>query len=104
MTRDEVFGQIRSMMVEMFELDEADVTLEAKVFEDLDLDSIDAIDLVARLQELSGRRVEEEKLRGVRTVGDIVTLVVEQLEGAEAEGVDVAARVAEARGKGGAAG
>ncbi len=89
MTRDEVFAQIRAMMVEMFELEESDVTLEAKVFEDLDLDSIDAIDLVARLQQLSGRRVEEEKLREVRTVQDIVDLVAEQLEQAAADGIDV---------------
>ena len=100
MTRDEVFGQIRAMMVEMFELEESDVTMEAKVFEDLDLDSIDAIDLVARLQQLTGRRVEEDKLREVRTVEDIVGLVVAQLEQAKADGVDVDALVADASGKG----
>lgn len=100
MTRDEVFGQIQAMMVEMFELEESDVTMEAKVFEDLDLDSIDAIDLVARLQQLTGRRVEEDKLREVRTVEDIVGLVADQLEQAKAEGVDVDALVAEASGKG----
>lgn len=100
MTRDEVFGQIRAMMVEMFELEESDVTMEAKVFEDLDLDSIDAIDLVARLQQLTGRRVEEDKLREVRTVEDIVGLVTAQLEQAAADGVDVDALVADASGKG----
>lgn len=100
MTRDEVFAQIRAMMVEMFELEESDVTLEAKVFEDLDLDSIDAIDLVARLQQLSGRRVEEDKLREVRTVQDIVDLVAEQLEQAAADGVDEDDLVADASGEG----
>jgi acyl carrier protein len=94
------------MMVEMFELDPAKVTPEAKVFEDLDLDSIDAIDLVARLQELTGRRVEEDRLREVRTVGDVVGLVMDQLEQAQAEGVDVDALVAGSgsSGEGGAAG
>ncbi len=99
MTRDEVFGQIRAIMVEMFELEESDVTMESKVFEDLDLDSIDAIDLVARLQQLTGRRVEEDSLREVRTVSDIVGLVTDQLEQAAAEGVDVDAIMAEASGE-----
>jgi acyl carrier protein len=100
MTRDQVFEQIQAIMVEMFELEAEDVTMEAKVFQDLDLDSIDAIDLVARLQQLTGRRVEEDRLREVRTVADIVGLVSDQLEQAEAEGVDVDALVAGASGKG----
>jgi acyl carrier protein len=95
MSQEQVFGRVKAMMVEMFELDESTVTMEATVFEDLDLDSIDAIDLVARLQQLTGRRVEEDKLRQVRTVGDIVGLVEDQLEIAASEGVDVQALIAE---------
>lgn len=100
MTTDEVFGHIQAIMVEMFELEQDDVTMEAKLFEELDLDSIDAIDLVARLQQLTGSRVEEDKLREVRTVGDVVVLVTDQLEQAKAAGADVDALVAEAIGKG----
>ena len=51
----------------------------SKVFEELDLDSIDAIDLVARLQQLTGQRIGEAAMREVRTVGDIVDLVAQQL-------------------------
>ena len=71
------FERIRATMVEMFELDPESVTLDARVFEDLDLDSIDAIDLVARLQSQADDRiprVDESALRGVRTVADIVHL------------------------------
>lgn len=72
----ENFERIKATMVEMFELEPGLVTPQARVFEDLDLDSIDAIDLVARLQATagSGARVDEEALRSVRTVSDIVAL------------------------------
>jgi len=75
MTRDEIFQRVQAVLVEMFELDPAAVTQDAKLVDDLDLDSIDAIDMVVKLQELIGQRVEEAALRGVRTVGDVVELV-----------------------------
>ncbi len=94
MTREEVFERISTTMVEMFELEPEVVTMEANVFEDLDLDSIDAIDLVAKLQQMTGRRVEEDALKSVRTVGDIVDLVVAQIEQAEGDGVDLSDTIA----------
>lgn len=80
MTRDEVLERLRSMLVTMFDLDPAKIVPEAKLVDDLDLDSIDAIDMVAKLHELTGRRIEEAALRQIRTVGDVVDLVVTQLE------------------------
>lgn len=94
MTREEVFERISTTMVEMFELEPEVVTMEANVFEDLDLDSIDAIDLVAKLQQMTGRRVEEDALKSVRTVGDIVDLVVAQIEQAKSDGVDLSDTIA----------
>jgi len=75
MTRAEVQTQVVTMMVEMFELDPAVVKPEAQLFTDLDLDSIDAIDMVVRLQEMTGRRVNDAALKKVRTVNDIIDLV-----------------------------
>jgi acyl carrier protein len=63
------------MMTELFGIDAAQVVPQAHLIDDLDLDSIDAIDMVVRLQEVTGRRVAEEELRSLRTVGDIVALV-----------------------------
>ena len=80
MTRDEIFSKIQATLVEMFELAPEEVTLEARLYQDLDLDSIDAIDMVVKLQELTGKRVEEEAVRAVRTVGDIVELVAANLD------------------------
>ncbi len=79
MSKDEVLARVREILAEMFEIDPAKVTLDAHLVNDLDLDSIDAIDMVVKLQELTGKRVEEELLRKVRTVGDVVDLVHAQL-------------------------
>jgi acyl carrier protein len=60
-------------------LDPKDVTLEADLYKDLDIDSIDAIDLLAMLREKSGARLSPEQFRNVRTVGDVIDKIAEQL-------------------------
>lgn len=75
MSRDEILAHVRGAMSELFELDEAEITLESHLINDLDLDSIDAIDMAARLQELTGRRVPEDALKAIRTISDVVDLV-----------------------------
>ena len=50
-------------------------TAAAKLFEDLDLDSIDAVDLVVRLQDLTGRKIKPDQFKTVRTVSDVVDRV-----------------------------
>jgi acyl carrier protein len=72
---DEVYTQVRDAMCEMFELAPASVTREARLMEDLDLDSIDAIDMAVKMQEMTGIRVDDDALRKVRTVGDVVALL-----------------------------
>lgn len=79
MSRDEVLSRVREIMVELFELEPELVVPQARVFEDLELDSIDAIDLVARLQDMTGTRVPEDAIKQVRTVDDIVALACDEL-------------------------
>jgi acyl carrier protein len=71
----DVFSLLRATLVEQFELDPERVTLDARLHEDLDLDSIDAVDLVIKLQELTGRKVSHEDFKEVRTVGDIQRVI-----------------------------
>ena len=78
-TQEEVFDRVCSTITELFELDGKPITLETKLVEDLRLDSIDAIDLAARLEELTKRRLAEENLRSLRTVGDVVDLIVKMM-------------------------
>ncbi len=73
--RDEIFGQLRAALVELFELDPARVTLEAHLYDDLEIDSIDAIDLMEKLHRVTGRKVRPEQFRSVRTVADLVDTI-----------------------------
>jgi len=59
------------LLIERFELEPADVTPDARLYEDLDLDSIDAVDLAIVVQELTGRKIRPQEFRGVRTVADV---------------------------------
>lgn len=76
MTRAEVEEKVVGMMAELFELPVEQMKPEARLFEDLALDSIDAVDLVVKVQELTGRRVDVSDLRRVRTVTDVVDIAV----------------------------
>ncbi|MBA2076396.1 acyl carrier protein [Aeromonas veronii] len=75
MTRDEIFKEIRRALVELFEIDPEDVTMDAKLYQQLELDSIDAIDLVVHLQKLTGKKIKPEEFKSVRTVADVVDAV-----------------------------
>ncbi len=80
MTRDEILAEITRALVEDFEVDPEAVRPEARLYEDLDLDSIDAIDMAVKMREMTGRRVEERELRAIRTVADVVRTVETHLE------------------------
>lgn len=79
MTRDEILSELQTSLNTMFDLDPTEVTIEASLRDDLDLDSIDAVDLAVKLQKLMGRRVELEALRSLNTIGDVVTLIETEL-------------------------
>jgi acyl carrier protein len=79
MTRDEIFAQIRTTLVENFEIDANAIKPESKLIDDLGLDSIDAIDMAVRIQQMTKSRVEEDELRQLRTVDDTVNLVARLL-------------------------
>lgn len=75
MTRDEILASLSNTLEELFEVPAEKITLDAKLFEELDLDSIDAVDLVVKLQELTGRKIKPDQFKTVRTVGDVVDAV-----------------------------
>ncbi len=76
----EVFEQLRSVLQDLFEIDPARVTLDAHLYNDLEIDSIDTIDLILRLKELTGRKIQPDQFRNVRTVGDAVTAIHQLLQ------------------------
>ncbi len=73
----EIFDALVPKISEMFEVDASAITAETHLFTDLGLDSIDAIDLAVQLQDYTGQRIQEDSLRALRTVDDVVRLVLE---------------------------
>ena len=62
-SREEIHQRILAVMQEMFDIDPADVTLQSRLYEDLDIDSIDAVDLVIELKKITGRKIQPEDHR-----------------------------------------
>ncbi|HEX5055455.1 MAG TPA: acyl carrier protein [Gammaproteobacteria bacterium] len=74
-TKEEIFNELKHILIEIFEMDESAITPEAKLYEELDLDSIDAVDLVVKLQQITGKRVKPEEFKSARQVSDVVDVI-----------------------------
>jgi acyl carrier protein len=81
MTKDAILARVTDILVGSFDLDPGQVHPTAHLIDELDLDSIDAIDLVVGLEEQTGLRVSEQELKGIRIVQDIVDLIHRRLGG-----------------------
>ena len=73
MSKEEIYPWVVDTLHEMFELDKAKITPQANLYTDLDIDSIDAVDLAVKLKQLTGKRLQPEVFKRVRTVQDIVS-------------------------------
>lgn len=78
-TKEQIYSSVKEILVELFEIPAEDISLEANLYQDLDLDSIDSVDLVLKLQEVTGVKVKPEDFKQVRTVQDVIDAVYELL-------------------------
>jgi acyl carrier protein len=74
-SRQEIFDIVRRTLIELFELEEPTVVPEARFDDDLEIDSIDAVDLVDHLSRIFERRVSPRDFRSVRTVQDLIDCI-----------------------------
>ena len=74
-TKDYIFDELKKTMVNLFELDPDDIHMHSKLYEELNLDSIDAVDLIAHLQATTGRKFNPEEFKSVRQVEDVVNVI-----------------------------
>lgn len=74
-SREEIQAGLVEMLVDMFELDKSEISGQSELYDDLDIDSIDAVDLIVSLKDLTGRRVEVEDFKDIRTVADVVDTI-----------------------------
>ncbi|KFZ30859.1 acyl carrier protein [Pseudidiomarina salinarum] len=80
-TKDEIYAQLKQILSEDFEIDAKNISFDANLYEELDLDSIDAVDLVVKLREITGKKISPDAFKTVRTVGDIVDEVYKLFHG-----------------------
>lgn len=72
MNREEVIKAVNSIFIDRFEFDEAELTPDKKIFEDLELDSLDIVDMIVGLQQKFGVNLRENKdIREVKTLNDV---------------------------------
>ena len=72
MSREQLQAWLVELLAEMFELDPAALTAESNLYADLDIDSIDAVDLAVKLKQMTGKRLQPEVFKTIRTIGDVV--------------------------------
>lgn len=78
-SREEIFEKLKTILVDDFEIAPEKLTLDANLFEDLELDSIDAVDLAVKLQEFTEKKISPENFKQIRTVNDVVIAIEELL-------------------------
>lgn len=74
-TKEQIFERLTEFLVALFDIPEEDISMDAHLADDLDLDSIDAVDLMVKVQELTGRKIPPDEFKTVRTVSDVVDRV-----------------------------
>lgn len=72
LSKDEIFLKIRETLIEMFGFNETQVTQSARLIDDLDIDSIDAINISIKFESVLGQKIDLRDFRNLRTVGDVV--------------------------------
>lgn len=66
------FEQVRDLIVETLACEADQVTMEARLAEDLGADSLASVELVMALEDATGIKIEDSELENLKTVGDIV--------------------------------
>ena len=80
MTNEEIIARINEALAEEFELDADMMRPEVSIYEDLGLDSLDTVDMVIVLEGAFGFKIrEEQRIKEIRTLGDIHNFVIEKL-------------------------
>jgi acyl carrier protein len=72
MDKEQLFFRIREILVDQFEIEQSNVTLDANLYEELEIDSIDTVDLMVQIKELTGKKIPPDKFKEIRTISDVI--------------------------------
>ena len=78
-SKSDIAVVLSKYLQDLFDLPTEKLILNARLSDDLDLDSIDAVDLVVKLQEYTGRKISPSEFKNVRTIGDVVDKIYKQV-------------------------
>ena len=78
-SKSDITAVLSKYLQDLFDLPAEKITINARLSDDLDLDSIDAVDLVVKLQEYTGRKISPSEFKSVRTIGDVVDKIYAQV-------------------------
>lgn len=73
MDSDELYSSIKGILIDQFEVDESAISLDANLYDELEIDSIDAVDLLVQLKELTGKKIPPDVFKDVRTIRDVLS-------------------------------
>jgi acyl carrier protein len=72
MNQEELYTRIKGILVDQFEVDESAVTIDANLYDELEIDSIDAVDLLVQLKDVTGKKISPAAFKDVRTIRDVL--------------------------------
>ncbi|ALX95843.1 acyl carrier protein [Serratia sp. JSRIV001] len=75
-----IYQEVSALLTKLFDIDPQDIKPEARLYEELELDSIDAVDMIVHLQKKTGKKIKPETFKQVRTVQDVVDAVEQLLQ------------------------
>ena len=74
-SKETIYQTLVNILEELFEIDPSQVTSDSQLYDDLDIDSIDAVDLVVKLKDFTGRKINAADFKQVRSVSDVVDAI-----------------------------
>ena len=71
-SKEEIFDKLDEILESEFEIDKSLLTSDSDLFNDINLDSIDVVDLAVRLQQFTDKRISPEEFKKIHTLNDVV--------------------------------
>jgi acyl carrier protein len=72
MEKKQLYDKLKNILIDQFELDEASISPDANLYDELELDSIDAVDLLVQLKNITGKKISPDDFKDVRTINDVI--------------------------------
>lgn len=76
MTRNELYDYIVEKLTGEFEVEKSRISMDANLYKDLEIDSIDAVDLLVHIKDFTGKKIPPEQFKDVRTVRDVIDTIM----------------------------